>query len=227
MDRGTVSGIPNKVGVRIVTISDPNNAGCSATMVAVPAGADPSTVAKAAIENAAQQKQHQPPFVQGLVTQPSCISSTITVQAPQVSSTTPPSVTPTSSQHSEHVRKPGQNFMCLWKSCKRQQAAVGNTSSPRAQKAIVNHPSAALMALRRGSRNLVFRDFTDEKEGPITKHIRLTAALTLKNIAKYSDCGRKLVKRHENHLSVLALSNMEASTTIAKCLYELTHTTES
>ncbi|KAK6488246.1 AT-rich interactive domain-containing protein 2-like isoform X1 [Huso huso] len=301
MDRGTVSGIPNKVGVRIVTISDPNNAGCSATMVAVPAGADPSTVVKAAIENAAQQKQHQPPFVQGLVTQPSCISSTITVQAPQVSSTTPPSVTPTSSQHSEHVRKPGQNFMCLWKSCKRwfqtpsqvfyhaatqhgskdtypgqcfwegcepfprqrlsfithlqdkhcsreallaglkqeeqtqsgnqktskQQAAVGNTSSPRAQKAIVNHPSAALMALRRGSRNLVFRDFTDEKEGPITKHIRLTAALTLKNIAKYSDCGRKLVKRHENHLSVLALSNMEASTTLAKCLYELTHTTES
>ncbi|XP_033882584.2 AT-rich interactive domain-containing protein 2-like isoform X1 [Acipenser ruthenus] len=301
MDRGTVSGIPNKVGVRIVTISDPNNAGCSATMVAVPAGADPSTVVKAAIENAAQQKQYQPPFVQGLVTQPSCISSTITVQAPQVSSTTPPSVTPTSSQHSEHVRKPGQNFMCLWKSCKRwfqtpsqvfyhaatqhgskdtypgqcfwegcepfprqrlsfithlqdkhcsreallaglkqeeqtqsgnqktskQQAAVGNTSSPRAQKAIVNHPSAALMALRRGSRNLVFRDFTDEKEGPITKHIRLTAALTLKNIAKYSDCGRKLVKRHENHLSVLALSNMEASTTLAKCLYELTHTTES
>ncbi|XP_033882585.2 AT-rich interactive domain-containing protein 2-like isoform X2 [Acipenser ruthenus] len=290
MDRGTVSGIPNKVGVRIVTISDPNNAGCSATMVAVPAGADPSTVVKAAIENAAQQKQYQPPFVQGLVT-----------QAPQVSSTTPPSVTPTSSQHSEHVRKPGQNFMCLWKSCKRwfqtpsqvfyhaatqhgskdtypgqcfwegcepfprqrlsfithlqdkhcsreallaglkqeeqtqsgnqktskQQAAVGNTSSPRAQKAIVNHPSAALMALRRGSRNLVFRDFTDEKEGPITKHIRLTAALTLKNIAKYSDCGRKLVKRHENHLSVLALSNMEASTTLAKCLYELTHTTES
>ncbi|KAK1166842.1 AT-rich interactive domain-containing protein 2-like [Acipenser oxyrinchus oxyrinchus] len=301
MDRGTVSGIPNKVGVRIVTISDPNNAGCSATMVAVPAGADPSTVAKAAIENAAQQKQHQPPFVQGLVTQPSCISSTITVQAPQVSSTTLPSVTPTSSQHSEHVRKPGQNFMCLWKSCKRwfqtpsqvfyhaatqhgskdtypgqcfwegcepfprqrlsfithlqdkhcsreallaglkqeeqtqsgnqktskQQAAVGNTSSPRAQKAIVNHPSAALMALRRGSRNLLFRDFTDEKEGPITKHIRLTAALTLKNIAKYSDCGRKLVKRHENHLSVLALSNMEASTTLAKCLYELIHTTES
>lgn len=78
------------------------------------------------------------------------------------------------------------------------------------------------MALRRGSRNLVFRDFTDEKEGPMTKHIRLTAALTLKNIAKYSDCGRKLVKRHENHLSVLALSNMEVSTTLAKCLYELT-----
>ncbi|RXM29926.1 AT-rich interactive domain-containing protein 2 [Acipenser ruthenus] len=257
MDRGTVSGIPNKVGVRIVTISDPNNAGCSATMVAVPAGADPSTVAKAAIENAAQQKQHQPPFVQGLVTQ-----NWLVVWWFQ----TPSQVFyHAATQHGSKDTYPGQ---CFWEGCEpfprqrlsfithlqdkhcskeallaglkqeeqtqsgnqktsKQQAAVGNTSSPRAQKAIVNHPSAALMALRRGSRNLVFRDFTDEKEGPITKHIRLTAALTLKNIAKYSDCGRKLVKRHENHLSVLALSNMEASTTIAKCLYELTHTTES
>lgn len=50
------SGIPNKVGVRIITISDPNNAGSSATMVAVPAGTDPSTVAKVAIENATQQR---------------------------------------------------------------------------------------------------------------------------------------------------------------------------
>ncbi|MBN3326690.1 ARID2 protein, partial [Atractosteus spatula] len=299
-DRGTVSGIPNKVGVRIVTISDPNNAGCSATMVAVPAGADPSTVAKVAIENAAQQKPHPSSFIQAVVTQPSSIVSPPppqSVQACQVSSTPPPPANQASSAPSEHVRKPGQNFMCLWQSCKRwfdtpsqvfyhaatqhggkevypgqcfwegcepfprqrlsfithlqdkhcsreallaglkleelaqggnqktskQQPAAGSTSTPRAQKAIVNHPSAALMALRRGSRNLVFRDFTDEKEGPITKHIRLTAALTLKNIAKYSDCGRKLVKRHENHLSVLALSNMEASTTLAKCLYELTH----
>lgn len=54
------SGIPNKVGVRIVTISDPNNAGNSATMVAVPAGVDPSTVAKVAIENVAQQRPSVP-----------------------------------------------------------------------------------------------------------------------------------------------------------------------
>lgn len=54
------SGIPNKVGVRIITISDPNNAGSSATMVAVPAGTDPSTVAKVAIENATQQRTCSP-----------------------------------------------------------------------------------------------------------------------------------------------------------------------
>ncbi|XP_038155686.1 AT-rich interactive domain-containing protein 2 [Cyprinodon tularosa] len=290
------SGIPSKVGVRIITISDPNNAGSSSTMVAVPAGTDPSTVAKVAIENATQQRNCSPTQAAG---------STPAVTPPPAPSSQPA----TAGNHSPHLlaqqtstapsepgRKAGQNFKCLWQSCKRwfetpsqvfyhaatqhggkevyggqclwegcepfprqrlsfithlqdkhcsreallaglkleeQQAqspnqtssqtppAAGSTPAQRAPKAIVNHPSAALMALRRGSRNLVFRDFTDEKEGPVTKHIRLTAALTLKNIAKHSDCGRMLVKRHETHLSVLALSNMEVSTTLAKCLYEL------
>ncbi|XP_023265735.1 AT-rich interactive domain-containing protein 2 [Seriola lalandi dorsalis] len=296
------SGIPNKVGVRIITISDPNNAGSSATMVAVPAGTDPSTVAKVAIENATQQRNCSPTEAAG--------------STPTVTPSPPPVSQPASAGHHnphlpaqqtsaappEQSRKAGQNFKCLWQSCKRwfetpsqvfyhaatqhggkdvyggqcqwegcepfprqrlsfithlqdkhcsreallaglkleeQQAqspnqtssqtppVSGSTPAPRAPKAIVNHPSAALMALRRGSRNLVFRDFTDEKEGPVTKHIRLTAALTLKNIAKHSDCGRMLVKRHETHLSVLALSNMEVSTTLAKCLYELTRSLQA
>ncbi|GAB1299771.1 AT-rich interactive domain-containing protein 2 [Apodemus speciosus] len=216
-DREAVPGIPNKVGVRIVTISDPNNAGCSATMVAVPAGADPSTVAKVAIESAAQQKQqHAAPYVQSVV--------------PQLWFQTPSQVFyHAATEHGGKDVYPGQ---CLWEGCEpfqrqrfsfithlqdkhcskdallaglkqdepgqvanqkssTKQPAVGGTgSAPRAQKAIASHPSAALMALRRGSRNLVFRDFTDEKEGPITKHIRLTAALILKNIGKYSECGR-------------------------------------
>ncbi|KAB0357133.1 hypothetical protein FD754_001289, partial [Muntiacus muntjak] len=259
-DRETVTGIPNKVGVRIVTISDPNNAGCSATMVAVPAGADPSTVAKVAIESAAQQRQQHPPaFVPSVVPQVS--------PSPGMWFQTPSQVFyHAATEHGGKDVYPGQ---CLWEGCEpfqrqrfsfithlqdkhcskdallaglkqdepgqagsqkssTKQPAVGGTgSTPRAQKAIVNHPSAALMALRRGSRNLVFRDFTDEKEGPITKHIRLTAALILKNIGKYSECGRRLLKRHENNLSVLAISNMEASSTLAKCLYELNFTVQS
>ncbi|XP_064447429.1 AT-rich interactive domain-containing protein 2 isoform X2 [Mirounga angustirostris] len=227
-DRETVTGIPNKVGVRIVTISDPNNAGCSATMVAVPAGADPSTVAKVAIESAAQQKQqHPPPYGQSVVPQNTPLTPSPAVQVQSQPNTSQPSPFSASSQQGDPVRKPGHNFMCLWQSCKKQPAVGGTSSTPRAQKAIVNHPSAALMALRRGSRNLVFRDFTDEKEGPITKHIRLTAALILKNIGKYSECGRRLLKRHENNLSVLAISNMEASSTLAKCLYELNFTVQS
>uniref|UniRef100_A0A7N8WJD1 AT rich interactive domain 2 (ARID, RFX-like) n=1 Tax=Mastacembelus armatus TaxID=205130 RepID=A0A7N8WJD1_9TELE len=280
------SGIPNKVGVRIITISDPNNAGSSATMVAVPAGTDPSTVAKVAIENATQQRNCSP-------TQPTVTPSPPPVSQPAPAGNLSPHLPAqqTSTAPPEQSRKPGQNFKCLWQSCKRwfetpsqvfyhaatqhggkdmyggqclwegcepfprqrlsfithlqdkhcsrdallaglkveeqTPPVAGSTPAPRTPKAIVNHPSAALMALRRGSRNLVFRDFTDEKEGPVTKHIRLTAALTLKNIAKHSDCGRMLVKRHETHLSVLALSNMEVSTTLAKCLYELTHSLQA
>ncbi|XP_010890936.2 AT-rich interactive domain-containing protein 2 isoform X1 [Esox lucius] len=303
-DRG--SGIPSKVGVRIITISDPNKAGCSATMVAVPAGADPSTVAKVAIENATQQRNCSP--IQATSSTPGFMPPPPPVAQPAQGVSASPD-TPLSGPEAvvvppEQMRKAGQNFKCLWQSCKRwfetpsqvfyhaatqhggkevypgqclwegcepfprqrlsfithlqdkhcsrdallaalkleqeqtqtqdpnqktskPQPVASSTPAPRAQKAIVNHPSAALMALRRGSRNLVFRDFTDEKEGPMTKHIRLTAALTLKNIAKYSDCGRKLVKRHESHLSVLALSNMEVSTTLAKCLYELTRSLQA
>uniref|UniRef100_A0A8C5MSP9 AT-rich interaction domain 2 n=1 Tax=Leptobrachium leishanense TaxID=445787 RepID=A0A8C5MSP9_9ANUR len=300
-DKDLVPVIPNKVGVRIVTISDPNNAGCSATMVAVPAGVDPSTVAKVAIESAVHQKQQHPhTFVQTVVAQSTPVTAipTLQVQGHLVSSHPAPFPITSASLHMEQVKKPGQNFMCLWQSCKRwfetpsqvfyhaatvhggkdaypgqclwegcepfqrqrfsfithlqdkhcsrdallaglkleEQGQAGNqktsnkqpgASTPRAQKAIVNHPSAALMALRRGSRNLVFRDFTDEKEGPITKHIRLTAALILKNVAKHSECGRRSLRRHENQLSVLALSNMEASSTLAKCLYELNLSTHS
>uniref|UniRef100_A0A8C7CS31 AT-rich interaction domain 2 n=1 Tax=Oncorhynchus kisutch TaxID=8019 RepID=A0A8C7CS31_ONCKI len=304
-DKGA-SVIPCKVGVRIITISDPNKAGCSATMVAVPAGADPSTVAKVAIENATQQRNCS--TIQAS-TLPGFTQLPPTVAQPVQAGSSSPNATLSGPQAvvapPEQTRKAGQNFKCLWQSCKRWfetpsrvfyhaatqhggkelypgqclwegcepfprqrlsfithlqdkhcsrdallaalkleqeptqtqdsnqktskyvPSVASSTPAPRAQKAIVNHPSAALMALRRGSRNLVFRDFTDEKEGPMTKHIRLTAALTLKNIAKYSDCGRKLVKRHESHLSVLALSNMEVSTTLAKCLYELTRSLQA
>uniref|UniRef100_A0A8C1Q5I1 AT rich interactive domain 2 (ARID, RFX-like) n=1 Tax=Cyprinus carpio TaxID=7962 RepID=A0A8C1Q5I1_CYPCA len=275
-DRGT-SGIPTKMGVRIVTISDPNNAGNSSTMVAVPAGADPSTVAKVAIENAAQQRPSVPsPLPETMQTPPPVDPAAQGTNQSSPAPALPP----------EQARKPGQNFRCLWQACKRwfdtpsqvfyhaatyhgskdaypgqcqwegcepfprqrlsfithlqdkhcsrealiaalkleEQTQGSNPNTSKPQKALVNHPSAALMALRRGSRNLVFRDFTDDKEGPMTKHIRLTAALTLKSIAKYSDCGRK---RHENHLSVLALSTMEVSTTLAKCLYELTRSLQA
>ncbi|XP_078075846.1 AT-rich interactive domain-containing protein 2 isoform X3 [Mustelus asterias] len=295
--KDNISLIPNKVGVRIVTISDPNNAGCSSTMVAVPVGSDSNTIAKVAMDNVTQQNQHLPVLSQSRVNQsaPLAVSSAPPVAA-QVNSQPLQHQVLSSQPNADLTRKPGQNFMCLWQACRRwfdspsqvyyhaatehggkdvypgacmweacehfprqrfsfithlqdkhctkealltglkrleeraqsgnqqtlnKQTPAGSTSIPKAQKTIVNHPSAALVALRRGSRNLAFRDYMDEKEGPITKHIRLTAALILKNVAKYSDCGRRLLKRHESQLSVLALSNMEASSTLAKCLFEL------
>ncbi|XP_078423980.1 AT-rich interactive domain-containing protein 2 isoform X3 [Cetorhinus maximus] len=294
--KDNVSGIPNKVGVRIVTISDPNKAGCSSTMVAVPVGSDSSSIAKVAMDNVTQQNQHLPVLSHGIVNQSAPLAVSSAPIAAQINSQPLQHQVLSSHQHGELTRKPGQNFMCLWQGCRRwfdspsqvyyhaatehggkdvypgacmweacehfprqrfsfithlqdkhctkealltglkkleeqaqngnqqtlnKQSPAGVTSIPKAQKTIVNHPSAALVALRRGSRNLAFRDYMDEKEGPITKHIRLTAALILKNVAKYSDCGRRLLKRHESQLSVLALSNMEASSTLAKCLFEL------
>ncbi|XP_072915821.1 AT-rich interactive domain-containing protein 2 isoform X1 [Hemitrygon akajei] len=299
--KDNLSGIPNKVGVRIVTISDPNNAGCSSTMVAVPVGADSNSIAKVAMDSVTQQNQHPPVLAQGIVNQssPSAVtSSTPPATVQQNSSQCLQTQIPSLQKNGELTRKPGQNFMCLWQACRRwfdspsqvyyhaatehggkdvypgacmweaceqfprqrfsfithlqdkhctkealltglkkleeqshngnnqssnKQTPAGAASTPKAQKTIVNHPSAALVALRRGSRNLAFRDYMDEKESPITKHIRLTAALILKNVAKYSEYGRRLLKRHENQLSVLALSNMEASSTLAKCLFELVH----
>lgn len=297
--KDNISGIPNKVGVRIVTISDPNNAGCSSTMVAVPVGADSNSIAKVALDSVTQQNQHPSVLSQGIINQSSPLAVTSTPAAIQQNSfqSHQPQI-PSLQQNRELTRKPGQNFMCLWQACRRwfdspsqvyyhaatehggkdvypgvcmweacerfprqrfsfithlqdkhctkeallaalkkleeqshngnhqssnKQTPAGATSTSKAQKAIVNHPSAALVALRRGSRNLAFRDYMDEKEDPITKHIRLTAALILKNVVKYSEYGRRLLKRHENQLSVLALSNMEASSTLAKCLFDLVH----
>eukprot|EP00058_Branchiostoma_floridae_P001163 XP_002586651.1 hypothetical protein BRAFLDRAFT_105681 [Branchiostoma floridae] len=58
----------------------------------------------------------------------------------------------------------------------------------------------------------------EEKEGPITKSVRLTATLILRNVAKHSVEGRRKIQRYEEHLSYLALSNLESANFIAKCL---------
>ena len=50
------------------------------------------------------------------------------------------------------------------KSSTKKPVVGGTSSTSRAQKAIVNHSSDALVLLRKGSRNLIFQDFTDEKE---------------------------------------------------------------
>ncbi|XP_042198207.1 AT-rich interactive domain-containing protein 2-like isoform X2 [Callorhinchus milii] len=276
-----MADIPNKVGVRIMTVSDPAKAGSNTMMVAVPAGATINTAAIAGVPKVASPG----PVCSQTVTQH---QQHMGAQASQV---------PVSSAETEPVKKPSHSFMCLWKDCKRwfetpsrvfyhaatqhggkdvyqgqcmwegceplprqrlsfithlqdkhcsrenllvglkrleQKAQLSSSQTtvkqppsestaptPKTQKTLVSHPSAALMALRKGSRNLIFRNYMDEKEGPIVKHIRLTSALILKNVARYSEIGRTLLKRHENNLSVLAISGMEASTALAKCLYEL------
>ncbi|VVC98870.1 unnamed protein product, partial [Leptidea sinapis] len=67
----------------------------------------------------------------------------------------------------------------------------------------------------------------DENEGPVTKSIRLTAALILRNIVIYSNTGRRIMRQYEAHLAAIALSNVEASRTIAQVLYDMNNIGES
>ncbi|XP_061380819.1 AT-rich interactive domain-containing protein 2 isoform X1 [Danaus plexippus] len=95
-------------------------------------------------------------------------------------------------------------------------------------------PNAALAALNKHAadmfnpRELMHRadvtrtpDASDENEGPVTKSIRLTAALILRNIVIYSNTGRRLLRSYEAHLASIALSNVEASRTISQVLYDM------
>lgn len=95
-------------------------------------------------------------------------------------------------------------------------------------------PNAAMAALNKHAvdflnpRELMHRadnnrttDHADENEGPVTKSIRLTAALILRNIVIYSNTGRRHLRSYEAHLATIALSSVEASRTISQVLYDM------
>ncbi|XP_049826034.1 AT-rich interactive domain-containing protein 2 isoform X3 [Aethina tumida] len=64
----------------------------------------------------------------------------------------------------------------------------------------------------------------DDNEGPVTKSIRLTASLILRNLVIYSTHCRRYLKGYESHLANVALSNVESSRTIAQILYDMNET---
>ncbi|XP_073998819.1 brahma associated protein 170kD isoform X2 [Rhodnius prolixus] len=64
----------------------------------------------------------------------------------------------------------------------------------------------------------------DDNEGPVTKSIRLTAALILRNLVIYSSSGKRYLTRYEPHLANVALSNVESSRTIAHVLFDMNQT---
>jgi len=61
----------------------------------------------------------------------------------------------------------------------------------------------------------------DEKEGPVTKSIRLTSSLILRNLVIYSSIGKSRLRAFESHLSTVALSNVESSRTVSQILFDL------
>ncbi|XP_044020286.1 uncharacterized protein LOC122860511 isoform X2 [Aphidius gifuensis] len=89
-------------------------------------------------------------------------------------------------------------------------------------------PNAAFHAIKRHALDFVNpKELMDDNEGPVTKSIRLTAALILRNLVIYSAHGRRHLKAYEPHLAGVALSNVESSRTIAQVLYDMNEQTNN
>ncbi|XP_045616328.1 AT-rich interactive domain-containing protein 2 isoform X3 [Procambarus clarkii] len=82
-------------------------------------------------------------------------------------------------------------------------------------------PNAAFHAIKRHALEVINQRDAVEKEGPVTKSIRLTAALILRNLVIYSNTGKKLLRGYESELANVALSTMESSRTVAQILYDI------
>jgi len=90
-------------------------------------------------------------------------------------------------------------------------------------------PNAALHAIKRHAVEFVSPKelaMRDEKEGPVTKSIRLTASLILRNLVIYSSLGRSRLRAYESHLSTVALSNVESSRTVSQILYDMANSSD-
>ncbi|XP_050307991.1 AT-rich interactive domain-containing protein 2 isoform X2 [Anthonomus grandis grandis] len=83
-------------------------------------------------------------------------------------------------------------------------------------------PDAALHAIKRHALEFVNpKELQDDNEGPVTKSIRLTASLILRNLVIYSNTSKRYLRSYESHLANIALSNVESSRTIAQILYDI------
>ncbi|KAF0301609.1 SWI/SNF nucleosome remodeling complex component [Amphibalanus amphitrite] len=116
-----------------------------------------------------------------------------------------------------------EQMLRLMRRRREQLQATGKTDIPTPS-APPPHPgyanNAALQAIRRHALSEV-KPPPDEKEGPVTKSIRLTAALILRNIAVFSQHGRRVLRAHESHLLNIAASSAESSRTIGQLLADL------
>jgi len=125
-----------------------------------------------------------------------------------------------------HLHDRHCNEQLLTHAARRRAAAVAaGVAPPSPPQLPPSHPgyaaNAAFHAIKRHAQDvLAYRDSV-EKEGPVTKSIRLTAALILRNLTIYCNHGRKLVRAHENQLSTVAISALESSRTIAQVLADL------
>ncbi|XP_076444458.1 uncharacterized protein LOC143282674 [Babylonia areolata] len=127
-----------------------------------------------------------------------------------------------------HCSEMAQRAGCQRRFQAAQTAAAASPQPPtplQQAPALVYPPDAAMQAIKRFHIKPPFPEFADPREGPVTKHIRLTAALILRNLARYSALGRSLIKHRERQLSYVTMSTCESSTALSSCLWEILHDT--
>ncbi|KAH9503660.1 AT-rich interactive domain-containing protein 2 [Bulinus truncatus] len=125
-----------------------------------------------------------------------------------------------------HVQDHHCSEMAMRNACQRRfaanlQQAKGTTPIPAPHQPMIYPPDAAMQAIRRFAIKQPYAEFIEQREGPVSKHIRLTASLILRNICHCSSTGRRLVRRHEQQLTYHMMSSAEASTALAHCLWEI------
>ncbi|CAO1356472.1 unnamed protein product [Diamesa serratosioi] len=87
---------------------------------------------------------------------------------------------------------------------------------------IQNAGTAAMQAIKRHAIEFnIAKEQMEEPEGTVTKSIRLTAALILRNLVNYSNAAKRALRFHESHLAGIALSNVESNRVISQVLYEM------
>nr|XP_039255039.1 AT-rich interactive domain-containing protein 2-like [Styela clava] len=101
------------------------------------------------------------------------------------------------------------------------QQPQGAQQKPKPPTIDLMAPNASLLVLYRNVGKIPFANHLDEKEDAISKSVRLTATLILTNIARYSDLGRALIQKHEDHLANVAMSQMDCSPIVARLLSEI------
>lgn len=123
--------------------------------------------------------------------------------------------------HDRHCNEQLLNILAV----RRQQiATTGKTELP-VPHAPPPHPgyapNAAFHAIKRHALEVITQRDVVENEGPVTKSIRLTSALILRNLVIYSNTGRKLLRGYESELCNVAISTLESSRTVAQILHDI------
>ena len=120
-----------------------------------------------------------------------------------------------------HIQEKHCNENAMRTSMAYRQRGMIQVQQPSASSVTLNYnKDAAVFAIQRHQR-LKREDFVTVEEGPLTKSIRLLAALNLRNLAKHSEKAKTLIKPYESFLANIAFDMLEASNAIAACLWYL------